>query len=555
MKGRIIISLIIMFGFSSFTCSQTIDETIEWFTMGEGLTGTARGVAVIGNDVYVGGQFALAGGTLVNNIAKWNGSSWSALGSGVDGWIQAVAVIGNDVYVAGFFSLAGGDSANNIAKWDGSTWSPLGDGVNELVLCLAVDGTDLYAGGFFTEAGGVSANRIAKWDGFSWSPLGSGINNEVNAITISGNDLYAGGIFNLAGGTSVSGLARWDGSNWFDVGGGVNGIARAIAVVGNDVYVGGVFSMVGGSVSARIAKWDGSQWHTLGDGVNGSVFSLKQSENDLYVGGMFTSAGGQTANRIAKFNMVTSTWSPIGNGATGSVDAMAIQGSTHSMIVGGAFNQVGNVLQANSVARFTDSENPLPVELVSFSASQVGNNVKINWSTATEINNKGFEILRSTQNDNSNWTNIGFAQGYGATTEPKYYSFTDDNPGIGKISYRLKQIDHNGSFSCSHIVEIDFTGVTEFRLEQNYPNPFNPTTNIEYTIPQYVTMSEAKSQVSVQLKVYDVLGNEVATLVNELQAAGSYNIEFGALRLSSGIYYYQLSAGSLTQTKKLVLLK
>ena len=540
MKSKMKLKLLAIFILSTLSMSRTPAQTIEWFTLGDGLTGTARGVAVIGNDVYVGGQFALAGGILANNIAKWDGNSWSALSSGVDGWIQAVAVIGNDVYVAGFFSLAGGDSANNIAKWDGSNWSALDEGVNELVLCLAVDGTNLYAGGFFTEAGGVSANRVAKWDGVSWSPLGSGINNEVNAIAISGNNLYAGGIFNLAGGTSVSGLARWDGSNWFDVGGGVNGIARAIAVVGNDVYVGGVFSMVGGSVSARIARWDGSQWHTLGDGVDGSVFSLKQSENDLYVGGMFTTAGGQTANKLAKFNMVTSTWSPIGNGATGSVDAMAIQGSTHSMIVGGTFNQVGNGLQANSVARFTDSENPLPVELVSFNAVQSGNNITLNWSTATETNNKGFEILRSTRNDINNWINIGFVTGFGTTTELKHYTFKDENVSQGFYTYRLKQINYNGSFSYSSTIEIDFAGTTAFTLEQNYPNPFNPATTINYSIPV---------DGNVTLTIYDVSGSKIERLVNTYMQAGSYKIAFDGSHLSSGIYYYTLRAGSLSQTK------
>jgi hypothetical protein len=464
----------------------------------------------------------------------------------LNGEVNAIAVIGNDIYVAGFFSMAGGVPVNNIAKWDGSTWSALGQGVNELVLCLAVSGTDLYAGGFFTMAGGDTANRIAKWNGVSWSPLGSGINNEVNAIAVSGNDVYAGGIFNIAGGNNVTSLAKWDGNNWTDVGGGVNGIVRAISVVGNDVYVGGVFTMAGGSVSGRIARWDGSAWQTLGDGVNGSVFSILQSENDLYVGGMFTTAGSQPANRIAKFNMVNSTWSPIGEGATGSVDAMAVQGTTGSMVIGGSFNQVGSNIQANYVARFTDSENPLPVELVSFTALQAGNKVNLNWSTATETNNSGFEILRFTQNDNNGWQKIGFVQGYGTTTELQHYSFTDDNLIAGVYSYRLKQIDYDGTFSYSDVIEVDFTGAVEFTLEQNYPNPFNPSTTIRYSLP---------SAGEIELSVFDVFGSELEILVNQWQPAGNYIIDFDASHLSSGIYFYRLNAGSFSQTKKLILLK
>ena len=546
MKARTGIVLIVMFIFLPPTFSQNADETIEWFTLGDGLSSTSKAVAVLNNDIYVGGLFALAGGTLANNIAKWDGSSWSTLSSGLNGEVNAIAVIGNDVYVAGFFSMAGSVPVNNIAKWDGSNWSALGQGVNELVLCLAVSGTDLYAGGFFTMAGGDTANRIAKWDGVSWSPLGSGINNEVNAIAVSGNDVYAGGIFNIAGGNNVTSLAKWDGNNWADVGGGVNGIVRAISVVGNNVYVGGVFTMVGGSVPGRIARWDGSAWHTLGDGVDGSVFSIKQSENDLYVGGMFTTAGNLPANRIAKFNIINSTWSPIGNGATGSVDAMAIQSSTGSMVIGGAFGQVGNNMQANYVARFTDSENPLPVELISFTAFQKENKVNLSWATSTETNNRGFEILRFAQDNNNGWQKIEFVQGYGTTTESKHYTFADDNLTIGIYSYRLKQVDYDGTFSYSDIIDVDFKGVIGFTLEQNYPNPFNPLTTIRYSLP---------SEGSVELTVFDVFGSKIETLINQRQPAGNYSIDFNASHLSSGIYFYRLSAGNLSQTKKLILLK
>lgn len=543
LKARYFKGFAVIFIFS-FICSAS-GQTIEWFTMGGGLSSSASAVAVLNNDIYVGGDFALAGGTLVNGIAKWDGSSWSALASGTDGGITALAVIGNDIYAAGFFSAAGGVPVNNIAKWDGSAWSALGQGVNELVLCLAVNGTDLYAGGFFTQAGGAPAARIAKWNGVSWSPLGTGINNEVDAIAVSGNDVYAGGIFNNAGGTTVSSLARWDGYSWFDVGGGVIGIVRAISVAGNDVYIGGVFT-------DRILRWDGSAWHTLGSGLDGSVFSMKQSANDLYVGGQFTNAGGLVVNHIAKFNMINQTWSPIGEGATGSVDAMAIQGSTNSMVIAGAFSHVGNNILANYVARFTDTENPLPVELTSFTASLAGNSINLNWSTATETNNKGFGIERasSLQNgtlpDQKNWLGIGFIKGNGTTTDSKHYSYTDYNLKAGIYSYRLKQIDYNGASRYSNEIEVNFKGSRRYVLEQNYPNPFNPSTSIKYSLPQAG---------NVKLSVYDGTGREIETLINKWQTAGNYTIKFNASRFSSGIYFYRLSTNGFSYTKKLILLK
>ncbi len=535
MKNSVIVLFII---FSSLITAQNI----QWYTYGSGLSSNSAAVAVKDSEAYVGGSFALAGGVQVNGIAKWDGSSWSALGSGVDLYVNAVAVIGNDIFIAGFFTTAGGVPVNNIAKWDGTSWSPLGNGVNDLVLCLTANGTDLYAGGFFTEAGGVPASRIAKWNGVSWSPLGGGINNEVDAIAVSGNNVYAGGIFNSAGGVPVNSIAKWDGSSWSALGDGIIGIVRAIAVDGNIVYAGGVFN-------DRILKWDGSVWSTLGAGVNGSVFSLQLSENDLYVGGLFTNAGSMPASKIAKFNVLNETWSPIDEGVSAEVDAMAIQGVTNSLVITGAFSYVGNNIEANYIARFTDSENPLPVELVSFTCHQEKNGVILNWSTATEINSKGFEIERkksAVSNQSADWKWIGFVGGHGTVSEISHYSFSDDNISSGICYYRLKQIDLDGTSSYSDIIEIDVNKAARYTLEQNYPNPFNPLTTLRYSIPL---------SGNVKLTVFDGAGRIVAELVNQWQTAGNYTVDFNASGLSSGIYFYRLSAGNFSQTQKLVLLK
>jgi len=191
----------------------------------------------------------------------------------------------------------------------------------------------------------------------------------------------------------------------------------------------------------------------------------------------------------------------------------------------------------------------VPVELTSFTASVSGNDVHLNWSTATEWNNLGFEIHRTTNKDE--WNKIGFVPGHGTTTEQQHYSFIDESVSSGKYQYRLKQIDYDGTFEYSDIVEVEVSLPTVFSLEQNYPNPFNPTTKIKYQIA---------NAGFVNMRVYDVLGNEVATLVNEEKPAGSYEVEFSVgqnsiLSLSSGIYFYQLQAGSFIQTRKMVLMK
>ena len=156
---------------------------------------------------------------------------------------------------------------------------------------------------------------------------------------------------------------------------------------------------------------------------------------------------------------------------------------------------------------------------------------------------------------------IGFVNGHGTTTEPQTYFYKDENLPAGKYQYRLKQIDFDGTFEYSNIVEAEILTPAKFSLEQNYPNPFNPNTKIKYTIPN-VTLSGVEGS-RVQLKIFDVLGNEVATLVDGYKPAGNYEIEFDATKLSSGVYYYQLKAGdpssgsgqSFIQTRKMIILK
>ena len=201
----------------------------------------------------------------------------------------------------------------------------------------------------------------------------------------------------------------------------------------------------------------------------------------------------------------------------------------------------------------------VPVELVSFSANVSNNSVALNWITATELNNAGFEIQRkqvfSQQSlvGNEEWNVLGLVIGKGTTTESQSYSFVDQNLSTGKYIYRLKQIDFDGSFTYSNEIEVDLSLPTSLSLEQNYPNPFNPTTTIKYTIPNVALSGVEGSRVI--LKVYDVLGNEVATLVNEIQPAGNYELNFNAALLPSGVYFYKLQAGSFSETKRMVLLK
>jgi len=187
----------------------------------------------------------------------------------------------------------------------------------------------------------------------------------------------------------------------------------------------------------------------------------------------------------------------------------------------------------------------VPVELTSFSAVLNNEIVNLSWTTATEVNNQGFEIQRKL--DEYEWMTIGFKEGNGTTTEPRNYSFQNNISDVkkSKIYYRLKQIDFNGDFSYSDEVEIsNFPDV--YSLDQNYPNPFNPSTTIKFNL--------AKAGFAT-LKLYDVLGKEVAAFINGELEAGPHEVIFDASSLPSGTYFYTLTSGSFTETRKMMFLK
>ena len=190
----------------------------------------------------------------------------------------------------------------------------------------------------------------------------------------------------------------------------------------------------------------------------------------------------------------------------------------------------------------------IPVELTSFVANVSGNDVKLVWKTATETNNNGFEIQRS---NGGEFKTIDFVNGYGTTTQPQTYNYTDKNLQTGKYSYRLKQIDFDGKSEYSSVVEVEVFGLKEFSLAQNYPNPFNPTTTINFNLA-------ADSKVT--LKVFNILGQELMTLLNGNFTAGNHKIEFDGSSLNSGVYMYRIDATgvdgkSFSAVKKMILNK
>jgi hypothetical protein len=217
-----------------------------------------------------------------------------------------------------------------------------------------------------------------------------------------------------------------------------------------------------------------------------------------------------------------------------------------------SLNTTSNTAGIAGINSFSDwtlgEDGALPVELKSFTATTIGSKVRLNWNTATEINNYGFEIERAKSSTSSLlvWEKIGFVNGSGNSNSPKSYTFIDDNVSSEKYSYRLKQIDNDGQFEYSSPVQIDLGSLSTFSLHQNYPNPFNPSTTIQFSLP---------TALNVKIIIFNLLGQEIQTLVNETKEAGIHEIIFDAQNLNSGVYLYKIEAGFYIQTRKMTLIK
>ncbi|MCG6958556.1 T9SS type A sorting domain-containing protein, partial [bacterium BMS3Abin03] len=192
-----------------------------------------------------------------------------------------------------------------------------------------------------------------------------------------------------------------------------------------------------------------------------------------------------------------------------------------------------------------DNNDALPVELTSFSAIINKTSVNLIWKTETEVNNYGFEIQRSIQSED--WKTLGFVNGNGNSNSPKDYNYIDNSVGTsGKYSYRLKQIDNDGSYEYSKSIEVNLGAPASIELKQNYPNPFNPSTTINFTLPV---------EDAVSLIVYNAIGEQVKVLYSGVLEAGVHSFNFSGDDLPSGLYVYKLSTSAGNQIRKMMLVK
>ncbi len=504
---------------------------------------------------YSGGVYktgtTYSGGTQDNGQLKFSsGTTWNEVESG-DGGYTAQSQIDSLTFYEEYTYLQMSKTTNG-----GNNWSPCttgltdagnsNDTVNLFIAPFAMDPENsnvLVAG---SNKVWITNNAAKSWVQSSSTLSPGSVVSAVTVVNSSANYLGFAGttdgkVFKCTS-LGTNGLSTWteitppnQNGAW---------VRRIVVDLNNKNHIYVCYSGFNGTASATVQGehiWystdQGTTWTdvsiSLPDVPVHSLIIDPTNNQTLYVGtetGLYNSTDNGT------------TWNQYSTGMPSyvAVDELVLQTGTNTLF---AFTHGRSVWVNNT---------PLPVELENFTARCVNNAVELNWNTATETNNYGFEIERASSIGGTttfqDWTKIGFVSGAGNSAQPHQYNYIDKNISNQNYSYRLKQMDLNGQFHYSPVINVDASSViTKFSLNQNYPNPFNPSTKISYSIPV--------NNQKVVLKVYDATGREVATLVNKIEQSGNYEVQFNGNNFASGVYFYRLSAGKFTMTKKMLMIK
>jgi FlgD Ig-like domain/Rax2 C-terminal beta propeller domain len=504
----------------------------------------------------MGGLFSSVCDLPVLRIALWDGAGWSPLSTGVGsdvmGLVHVIRLAPGAVYAAGMFDQIGPWAASNNPRWGNiarydepsQAWRPLGDGTDRAVRSIAIaPNGDLYCVGEFTAAGSVHAQGIARWDGMEWHDVGGSLGARARALAVlvSGNDVYVGGFFDSAGGTPISYIARWDGTQWNALGSGVDNLVTTIVEHDGKLYVGGAFTHAGGKPANRIAMWDGKNWSAFGDGLSGPdmshVRSIEFDMDQFYVTGTWTHAGGEPAGFVATW--YDGAWHSLGSGVNDQTKAALLHDG--ALWVTGNFTQAGG-REMPYVAKWT-KPGKNTVTFDRFHARREGSTVHLDWSFTAWGPWLGARVERNEPGE----APVALSRSESASSG----DFVDDTalPDVA-YDYTLVVERENGTEARSNPVRLAAIPDAAW-LGQNQPNPFNPSTTIRFRVP---------AQMPVSLTVHDVAGRRIRTLAEGVQTTGEHSVLWDGrddrgTSVAAGVYFYRLSAGSETLTRKMILLK
>lgn len=498
-----------------------------------------------------------------------SGTNWTQINSGLlNTQAQAIALCKNSSQVIYVGTAPGSNDGVYKSTNGGASWTRVVNGIAEPagtlgIQALLVHPTNpniAYCTIFNGTANAVNGIYKTTDGGANWFPITNGIGAIKNFLSLAmspvdPNTIYLGTSFDPATSTGPSAIYKSTdaGASWFLASTGlptdpteINPVrVIQVSTVNPNLVAAGLFmnTVNGGFYLSTDA---GASWVKKHNGLPSATGTLIRSLaiRPVLTNQYFVGLDRSTPTDIGVFITTDGgdNWSSFNGGTmlnTYGIRALVFNPTGNHTLFAGCGTATGQ-----GVYEYTFSF--IPVELVSFSAEVFGGKVNLSWITATEINNYGFEIERRNA-ESVVWNNIGFVNGNGSSTEMRYYSFSDNSVPAGKYFYRLKQIDFSGSFEYSNEIEVTILElVKDFTLNQNYPNPFNPSTKISFIIPKAGFTT---------LKVFDLLGNEVAKIIDGELNQGSYEIVFDASGLSSGIYFYTLKSGEFSKTMKMILSK
>ncbi|MBE2217905.1 MAG: T9SS type A sorting domain-containing protein [Ignavibacteria bacterium] len=554
----------------------------NWLALGSGVSGEVLALTLYSGDLIAGGNFTSAGGGSANNIAKWNGTTWSALGSGLTGSgdrVNALTLHQGNLIAAGRFTSSGPSSMSNIAKWNGSSWSQINSSSfsDDINAVISFNG-DLYAGGHFDHVGGNDIKYLARYNGSNWSQPGGGLDDgDVNVLAIYKNTLIVGGNFRVTGtNLFVDRIAMWSGTTWSRMLTGNNDRVYALFTQNSTdtiLYAGGEFTVAGGKWSYHASKWGSFSTSEVSGLVrysdnNQSVLSgwVKIIRFDVVTREIITvdsariSSGTYLLRRVPQRDTNMRIIAFPDDELDGGLDTGYVPTyypSTINWTSAGVIYAPGNLTNIN-INVIRENKNAALNSL----AANISGYVYLNIAPpcpAGVLN--GFPFLKGSvvylKKDTS------FVK-FAVSNDNEAYSLSGVNPGtyslnVQRLGYETetRTIIVGGTnqdtvnfyldtLSVIGIVNINNITPDNFELSQNYPNPFNPETKIRFAL---------KTAAYTELKIFDMLGREVKTLVNENLKTGEYEVTFKASNLPSGAYFYRLRAADYNETKKMIIIK
>ena len=514
--------------------------------------------------------------TASNNLGIFKttngGVNWIQINNGLlNTQVQAIAICKNNPQYL-YAGTASGTNEGIYKTTDGgSSWIQVNNGITEGIgvqaLMVHPDNPDIvWVAIFIATTNSINGLYKTTDGGANWFPITNGLGTIKNFLSLAmspvdPNTIYAGTSFDPLTSTGPAAIYKSTdgGANWFLSSNGlptdpseINPVRTLkVSTANPNVVIAGLFmntaTLLGGFYVSTDA---GANWVQKNNGLPATQGMLIRSaairplfDNQFYLG-----LDRSTSLDIGVYRTTDggNTWTDFNGGAmlnTYTIRALVFNSTGNHTLYAGCASTVGA-----GVYQYEFSF--IPVELVSFSAEVYSNNVVLSWFTATETNNHGFEILRSLNDGTNVWESIGFVTGSGNSTEFQNYSFTDVDVPVGNYLYRLKQLDYSGNYNLLKIIEVNVLPPDKYVLMQNYPNPFNPNTRIGFSVP---------TSGHTVLRVSDVIGNIVATLLDEVIPAGSYELNFDASStddwLSSGVYFYTLQAGDFSVTRKMMLVR